>query len=77
MFRNDSPERFRLLIRLKPLRSIPAKVGGIQAGRVQFVDLSQQLPGPRDGLLLEVVPKRPVAQHLKEGVVVHVLAHIV
>ena len=37
----------------------------------------QQLPGPRDGLALEVVPKGPVAQHLKEGVVVHILAHVI
>lgn len=39
--------------------------------------LSQQLPCPADSLLLEIVPKGPVAQHLKEGVVVHVLANII
>lgn len=39
--------------------------------------LGQQLPSPADGFLLEVVAKGPVAQHLKEGVVVHVLADIV
>ena len=39
--------------------------------------LGQELPGVGDGLLLEVVPKRPVAQHLEEGVVVHIFAHIV
>lgn len=35
--------------------------------------LREQLPRPADGLLLEVVAKGPVAQHLKERVVVHVL----
>lgn len=39
--------------------------------------LGQQLPRPSDRLALEVVAKGPVAKHLKEGVVVVVLAHIV
>lgn len=39
--------------------------------------LCEQLPCPADGLLLEVVPKRPVSQHLKECVVVHILANII
>ena len=38
---------------------------------------SEQFPGISDGLLLKVVPKGPIAQHLKEGVVIHILAHIV
>ena len=38
---------------------------------------SEQLPGIGDGLLLEIVPKGPIAQHLKEGVVIHILAHII
>lgn len=37
----------------------------------------QQLPGKANRALLEVVSKGPVAQHLKEGVVVHILANIV
>lgn len=39
--------------------------------------LGEQLPGPGNGLLLEVVTEGPVAKHLKEGVVVVVLADIV
>jgi hypothetical protein len=39
--------------------------------------LGEQLPGPGDGLLLEVVPKGPVPQHLKESVVVRVLANVI
>lgn len=37
----------------------------------------EELPGVANGFLLEVVPKGPVAQHLKEGVVVHILAHVI
>lgn len=39
--------------------------------------LGEELPGPADGLLLEVVAEGPVPKHLKEGVVVGVLPHIV
>ena len=39
--------------------------------------LREQLPGPVDGVGLEVVPEAPIAQHLEERVVVHVLAHVV
>ena len=39
--------------------------------------LGEQLPGPGDGLALEVVAKAPVAHHLEKGVVVVVLAHII
>ena len=38
---------------------------------------SEKLPGVADGFILEVVSKRPVAQHLKEGVMVHILSHII
>ena len=44
--------------------------------RVQPPFLHQKLPGPRDSLFFEVIAKRPVAQHLKEGVMVAVLAHL-
>ena len=39
--------------------------------------LGKELPGPGDGLPLEVVAKGPVAKHLEEGVVVGVLANVV
>ncbi len=42
----------------------------------QPVDVVQQLPGPLDGLLLEVVAVGPVAQHLEHGVVVGVMTHL-
>ena len=42
----------------------------------QFVDLGEQPPGMRDRLALEVVAKREIAQHLKEGVVAGGVAHV-
>ena len=50
--------------------------GGQQALGRQAVDLRQQLPAPFDRLALEVVTKRPVAQHLEEGVVARGVAHV-
>lgn len=41
----------------------------------QLPDLGQQLPGPADGVLLEVVAERPVTQHLEEGVMARGVAH--
>ena len=65
------------LVRVQALRSVASKVGRIQPVLVQLVDTGQQLPRPVDGFLLEVIAERPVAQHFKEGVMVHVLADIV
>ena len=42
----------------------------------QSVHLGQQLPGPADRLLLEIVAERPVAQHLEHRVVVGVVADL-
>ena len=50
--------------------------GGQQTLRGQLVDLGQQLPRPLERLTLEVVTKRPVAQHFKEGVVARGVAHV-
>ncbi len=56
---------------------VPLEHGGVQAGGVESPHLGEELPGPTDGFLLEVVAEGPVAQHLEEGVVVGVLADIV
>mmetsp|Transcript_79385 Transcript_79385/g.230479 ORF Transcript_79385/g.230479 Transcript_79385/m.230479 type:complete len:459 (-) Transcript_79385:73-1449(-) len=71
------PELLRLQVgRHARLLRVAAVVGGVDARRVQVVHLREQLPRPLDGLGLEVVPEGPVAKHLKEGVVVHVLADV-
>ena len=48
---------------------VARKDGEGQAVRIDAQPLraGQELPGPGDGFLLEVVAERPVAQHLKEG----------
>mmetsp|Transcript_34600 Transcript_34600/g.67744 ORF Transcript_34600/g.67744 Transcript_34600/m.67744 type:complete len:395 (-) Transcript_34600:164-1348(-) len=56
---------------------ISLAVSGVEAVSRQLVHLGEQLPCPGDGLLLEVVSEGPVAKHLKEGVVVHILAHVI
>jgi hypothetical protein len=49
---------------------------GQQALGRQLIDLGQQFPGPLQRLALEVVAKRPIAQHLEEGVVACGVAHV-
>ena len=71
------PDRFSLQIRRQILIRIPFKVGRVQPIRINPPNLGQQLKRPPDRFLLEVVPERPVPQHLKESMVVSVLAHII
>ena len=49
--------------------------GDQQALGRQLPHAGQQFPGPGDGVLLEVVAERPVAQHLEEGVVAGGVTH--
>ena len=53
--------------------------GGVQAVRLQAHPLGagQELPGPGDGLMLEVIAEGEVAQHLKIGTVAGGVAHVV
>ncbi len=48
---------------------------GIQPCLVESPHAGEQLPGPPDRLFLVVVAERPVAQHLKKGVVIGVASH--
>ena len=50
--------------------------GGVQPVRLQPHHLSQELPAPCDGLVLEVVAEGEVAQHLEVGAVAGGLAHV-
>ena len=72
-----SPYLLGFLVGGQVLGGVSTKVGGIQPVFVQLVHCCQQLPSPMNGFPFEVVAKRPVAQHLKEGVVVNILAHII
>ena len=50
--------------------------GGVQVLPRQPPDLGEQFPGPGDGFLFVVIAKRPVAEHLEEGVVGVILPHV-
>ena len=39
--------------------------------------LGEKFPGPGADFVLEVVSEWPIAQHLEEGVMIHVFAHII
>mmetsp|Transcript_31648 Transcript_31648/g.89902 ORF Transcript_31648/g.89902 Transcript_31648/m.89902 type:complete len:412 (+) Transcript_31648:2519-3754(+) len=71
------PDGLGFEVRLKALLGIAAKVCSIQAGWLHLEHVGEELPGPADGFLFEVVAKAPVAKHLEEGVVVHVLANVI
>ena len=47
----------------------------VELGLVDLVHLGEELPGPVDGLGLEIVPEAPVAEHLEHRVVAAVVAH--
>ncbi|MNS83761.1 hypothetical protein D3C72_1175630 [compost metagenome] len=51
--------------------------GDQQAAGIKAELLGQQAPGALDGVVLEVVAEREVAQHLKEGVVTRGIADVV
>ena len=50
------------------------KDGGIEIGRVYFEHVDQVFPCPADGFFLEIVTKRPVAQHFEHRMVVGVMS---
>ena len=50
--------------------------GGVEALGGNAPDLGNELPAPREGVLLEIVAEGPVTQHLEESVVVGVEADV-
>ncbi len=60
--------RAGLVVRAHAQVGVAREHGDHQPVRVDAVDPGQQLPGPRDGVLLEVVAEGEVAQHLEERV---------
>src|SRR5258708_36995954 len=51
--------------------------GGVQPVRRELPTFYQEFPGPVDSLLLEVVAKAPVPEHLKKCVVVGVESDVI
>ena len=70
------PVRGSLVVAGQPLLLRAFEHGDVEVTRVELQHVDQILPGHVDGALLEVVAKRPVAQHLEHGVVVRVVAHL-
>ena len=56
---------------------IALKNRGVQTVRIQTQHLSQELPAVSDGLLLEIIAKGEVAQHLKISAMTGSLTHVV
>ena len=67
----------RLIVRAQVKRLATLEIGGVQAVRVKLEDIGEHLPGPVEGLLLEIVAKGPIAEHLEERVVIAVLADVI
>ena len=65
-----------LVVAFQALGGVALEDGDIQVLGVQLQHVDQILPGHVDGALLEVVAKRPVAQHLEHRVVVRVVSHL-
>jgi hypothetical protein len=86
------PDCLGLLVCRDTLARVTHKVRCVQTIRINLVLVHQKLPGPFNGLLLkrdeekkgdntkndlEVVAKRPVAQHLEESMMINILTNIV
>ena len=76
-------EQFRpvipgLLVKLPgiPLALVRRVHRGVQPFRRKPPAFHDQLPGPVNGFLLEIIAEGPVAQHLEKRVVVGIIAHI-
>ena len=75
------PDRFGFKVRFEPGFFIATKVRRIKPLRIKpeapvLTRARHHLPCPRDGVFFEVIAEGPVAQHLEEGVVVGVHAHL-
>lgn len=70
------PQSLGFLISGNAALLIAAEVRGIESARIEAVDLGEKVESEVNCLRLEVVAERPVAKHLEESVVVHVLADI-
>lgn len=66
-----------LEIRLQTKLFVPLEIGDIQPIRRQPIDPRQKVPTTVDGLLFEIVAKRPVPQHFEKGVMVRVFTDVV
>ena len=70
------PNCSSLVIAGKPLGLATLEHCCIHTFRIKFYNLCQILPRPVDGVLLEIVAKRPVTEHLKHCVMICVMTNL-
>ena len=70
------PDGSSLIVTRKSLLRAALEHSGIEILGVNLQHIHNVLPSPRNRLFLEVVTKRPVAQHLEHRVVVGVMSHL-
>ena len=70
------PEAIGLGIHLKTFLLVAAKDGNIETVLVNLHHLGEELPAVGNSLTLEVVAKRPIAEHLEHSMVVGIVAHL-
>ena len=71
-----APVAGRLVVAAEPFFGRAFEHRYIEVLRVDVERFHQILVGPRDGLPLEIVAEAPIAEHLKHGVVISVVAHL-
>ena len=64
------------VVAFQPLRGVAFEHGHVEVVGIQLEHVHKVFPRHVDGALLEIVAKRPVAEHLEHGVVVGVVAHL-
>jgi hypothetical protein len=70
------PAIMRLLVELTRIARAGLIDRGVETTGRKLPSFDNQLPRPDDGFLLEIISERPVAKHLKEGVMVGVKSDI-
>ena len=70
------PEVVSLCIHCQTFLLVTTKNGYIKIAFVNMHHLGEKFPSIGNGLFLKVVAKRPVAQHLKHGVMVGIVSHL-
>ena len=69
------PKSVGFLITVKTFLFVTFKDSDIEVFRVKFEYTHEIFPSHIDGAFLEIVTERPVAKHLKHGVVVSIMSH--
>lgn len=72
-----TPKLLGFEISREVLLLITTKVSNVKTVLLQAINIGQKLPGESNSFSLEIVAKRPITQHLEEGVMVRVHTNII